>query len=63
MKKTETWNFEERYENTTNVLGLVTFAIIFGIALGKLGNRSKALLDFFEAVSEAMMIITNWVIW
>ncbi|XP_018566847.1 excitatory amino acid transporter 3 [Anoplophora glabripennis] len=63
VKNLETWSFEERYESTTNVLGLVTFAIIFGIALGKLGERSKPLLDFFEAASEAMMIITNWVIW
>lgn len=62
-KKLHTWEFKEQYEHTTNVLGLVTFAIIFGIALGKLGSRSKVLLDFFEAVSEAMMIITNWVIW
>ncbi|KAJ8926111.1 hypothetical protein NQ315_009968 [Exocentrus adspersus] len=62
-KPLEEWKFEERYENTTNVLGLVTFSIIFGIALGKLGERAKVLLDFFEAISEAMMIITSWVIW
>ncbi|CAH1164415.1 unnamed protein product [Phaedon cochleariae] len=59
----EYWKFEEKYESTTNVLGLVVFAIIFGITLGKLGERAKILLDFFEALSEAMMIITSWVIW
>ncbi|VEN56408.1 unnamed protein product [Callosobruchus maculatus] len=59
----ETWKFKERYEDTTNVLGLVTFSIIFGIALGKLGAKGKILLDFFESMSEAMMIITSWVIW
>ncbi|XP_050296664.1 excitatory amino acid transporter 3-like [Anthonomus grandis grandis] len=59
----EKWKFEERYESTTNVLGLVTFSIVFGIAMGQLGEKGKVLLDFFHALSEAMMIITSWVIW
>ncbi|CAH2010702.1 unnamed protein product [Acanthoscelides obtectus] len=59
----ESWKFKERFEDTTNVLGLVTFSIVFGIALGKLGVKGKILLDFFESMSEAMMIITSWVIW
>ncbi|ENN80094.1 hypothetical protein YQE_03453, partial [Dendroctonus ponderosae] len=37
----ERWKFEERYESTTNVLGLVTFSIVFGIAMGQLGSRGK----------------------
>ncbi|XP_030766856.1 excitatory amino acid transporter 2-like [Sitophilus oryzae] len=57
------WKFEERYESTTNVLGLVTFSIVFGIAMGQLGEQGKILLTFFHALSEAMMIITSWVIW
>lgn len=59
----EEWKFEERYEPTTNVLGLVMFAIVLGITLGKMGSRAKILLDFFEALSDAMMIITSCVIW
>ncbi|ERL87611.1 hypothetical protein D910_05002 [Dendroctonus ponderosae] len=59
----ERWKFEERYESTTNVLGLVTFSIVFGIAMGQLGSRGKVLLEFFHALSECMMIITSWVIW
>ncbi|KAL1501071.1 hypothetical protein ABEB36_006469 [Hypothenemus hampei] len=59
----EKWRFEERYESTTNVLGLVTFSIVFGIAMGKLGEQGKILLNFFHALAEAMMIITSWVIW
>ncbi|XP_019874792.1 excitatory amino acid transporter 3 [Aethina tumida] len=60
---TEKWDFEEKYENTTNVLGLVVFAIALGISLGKLGERGKILLEFFDSLSEAMMILTSWVIW
>lgn len=59
----EKWDFEEKYESTTNVLGLVVFAIVFGISLGKLGEKGKILLQFFDSLSEAMMIITSWVIW
>ncbi|CAG9854355.1 unnamed protein product [Phyllotreta striolata] len=59
----EYWKFEEHYEPTTNVLGLVVFSITFGITLGKMGERAKILLNFFTALSEAMMIITSWVIW
>ncbi|CAH1113997.1 unnamed protein product [Psylliodes chrysocephalus] len=59
----EYWKFEERYEPTTNVLGLVVFSITFGITLGKMGERAKILLEFFNALSEIMMIITSWVIW
>lgn len=48
---------------TTNVLGVVMFSVILGTALGKLGPNGKSLLDFLIATSEAMMIITHWVIW
>lgn len=51
------------YGNGTNTLGLVIFGIVMGITLAKMGEVGKPLLDFFNALSEAMMIITNWVIW
>lgn len=46
-----------------NILGLVVFATVLGIALGKMGPSAKPLLSFFESLSGAMMLITNWVIW
>lgn len=61
--KLEEYAFQESYEGTTNVLGLVVFAIVLGVSLGKLGPRGKPLLTFFESLSEAMMVITRWVIW
>lgn len=57
------WNFKEKYESTTNVLGLVTFSIVFGVAIGTLRDTAKPLLTFFHALSEVMMVITGWVIW
>jgi Na+/H+-dicarboxylate symporter len=57
------WSFKERYENTTNVLGLVVFSIVLGISLGQMGEKGKGLVEFFGMLSEAMMNITSWVIW
>lgn len=59
----ENWDISHAYTDGTNTLGLVVFGIVFGITLGKMGESGKALLDFFTALSEATMIITNWVIW
>lgn len=50
-------------ESGTNILGLVVFSTVLGITLGKMGESGKPLLSFFETLSTAMMIITNWVVW
>jgi len=58
-----TWEISHEYASGTNVLGLVVFAVVLGIAIGKMGQAGKPLLAFFECLGQAMMIITNWVIW
>ncbi|XP_041984354.1 excitatory amino acid transporter 3 [Aricia agestis] len=59
----ETYEIKGDYQSGTNVLGLVCFSILLGITLGKMGERSRPLQAFFHTLSEAMMIITGWVIW
>ncbi|CAL8120271.1 unnamed protein product [Orchesella dallaii] len=59
----EHWRIKEEMADGTNILGLVIFSAILGITLGKLGEKGKPLLNFFVSLSEAMMIITGWVIW
>ncbi|XP_046417572.1 excitatory amino acid transporter 1-like [Neodiprion fabricii] len=59
----KSWKIEHTYADGTNTLGLVIFAIVMGITLAKMGEVGKPLFDFFHSLSEAMMIITNWVIW
>lgn len=39
------------------------FSVIFGATIGKMRQKGRALQEFFVALSEAMMIITSWVIW
>ncbi|XP_015600706.1 excitatory amino acid transporter 1 isoform X2 [Cephus cinctus] len=57
------WDISHEYTSGTNILGLVVFSTVLGITLGKMGPDGKPLLAFFAALSSAMMIITNWVIW
>ncbi len=44
-------------------LPVITFAILFGLALGFLGDRVKPAVDFFEAFFQAIMTLVGWVLW
>lgn len=46
-----------------NILGLVVFSAITGVALAKLREEGKPLANFFQSVMSTMMTITRWVIW
>lgn len=59
----ETWAISSDLSASTNVLGIVMFSVVLGTTIGKMQARGKPLQDFLSALSEAMMIITSWVIW
>lgn len=66
MKITENiydWKMSSDYEDATNILGLVVFSTVLGITLGRMGAKGKPLLNFFVSMSEAVMMITGWVVW
>ncbi|XP_006032582.1 neutral amino acid transporter B(0) [Alligator sinensis] len=46
-----------------NILGLVVFAIVFGIALRKLGPEGENLIQFFNSFNEATMVLVSWIMW
>ncbi|CAI5780893.1 neutral amino acid transporter B(0) [Podarcis lilfordi] len=46
-----------------NILGLVVFAIVFGIALRKLGPEGENLIKFFNSFNEATMVLVSWIMW
>uniref|UniRef100_UPI00358EB2DF neutral amino acid transporter A-like n=1 Tax=Myxine glutinosa TaxID=7769 RepID=UPI00358EB2DF len=46
-----------------NILGLITYAIAFGIALRKLGKMGEELIRFFDVFNEGTMVIVLWVMW
>ncbi|KAG8443936.1 hypothetical protein GDO86_009215 [Hymenochirus boettgeri] len=46
-----------------NILGLVLFAIVLGVALKKLGPEGEELIRFFNAFNEATMVLVSWIMW
>ncbi|KAG8443933.1 hypothetical protein GDO86_009215 [Hymenochirus boettgeri] len=44
-----------------NILGLVLFAIVLGVALKKLGPEGEELIRFFNAFNEATMVLVSWI--
>ncbi|XP_043459451.1 LOW QUALITY PROTEIN: neutral amino acid transporter A [Prionailurus bengalensis] len=46
-----------------NILGLVLFALVLGVALKKLGSEGEELIRFFSAFNEATMVLVSWIMW
>ncbi|KAG9344303.1 hypothetical protein JZ751_010972 [Albula glossodonta] len=46
-----------------NILGLVLFAMVFGVALRKLGAEGEELIRSFNAFNEATMVLVSWIMW
>ncbi|XP_049643233.1 neutral amino acid transporter B(0) [Suncus etruscus] len=46
-----------------NILGLVVFAIVFGVALRKVGPEGELLIRFFNAFNDATMVLVSWIMW
>lgn len=46
-----------------NVLGLVVFSIVFGIVLGRVGERGLPVKAFFESLNEIIMEMVALVMW
>ena len=44
-------------------LGIIVFAIAFGLALAAGGDKTKAARDICNATFEGLMILVRWVIW
>lgn len=57
------WKIKSEVGEGTNILGLVCFSIVLGIAIGYMQEKGRPLQLFFHAMGEAMMLLTSWVIW
>ncbi|XP_012541714.1 excitatory amino acid transporter 3 [Monomorium pharaonis] len=58
----EEWLITSEYVAGTNVLGLVFYSLLIGVAIGKIGASGKPLSDFFNSLTDAIMKIMTWVI-
>jgi proton glutamate symport protein len=47
---------------TANLLQIVFFSCFFGVAVAAMGDRGKIIVDFFNAIQQAMFIVTRYVI-
>ena len=47
--------------STANLLQVVFFSCFFGVATASLKERGKPIIDFMASVSEAMFVVTNYV--
>lgn len=45
------------YSDGINVLGLIVFCLVFGLVIGKMGEKGQILVDFFNALTDATMKI------
>ncbi|XP_075415025.1 excitatory amino acid transporter 3 [Tenrec ecaudatus] len=61
ISKNETKDYKVvgMYTDGINVLGLIVFCLVFGIIIGKMGEKGQVLVDFFNALSEATMKIVQ----
>ena len=46
-----------------NLVGLTVFAIVFGVVVGKLGEKGKPLVAFFSALNDAVMMLVTLIMW
>lgn len=45
----------------TEVLAIIVFALLLGVAITSLGEMGRPLVGFFDSLNHSMMLITEWV--
>uniref|UniRef100_A0A8C5LS90 Amino acid transporter n=1 Tax=Leptobrachium leishanense TaxID=445787 RepID=A0A8C5LS90_9ANUR len=55
QNKTKEYKIVGLYSDGVNVLGLIVFCLVFGIVIGKMGEKGQVLVDFFNALNDATM--------
>ncbi|XP_048266761.1 excitatory amino acid transporter 3 isoform X4 [Bombus terrestris] len=56
------WRIDHMNVPGTDVLGLVVFSLVLGLAIGDIGAKGEPLINFFLSLSDAMMKIMSWAI-
>ncbi|XP_063045083.1 excitatory amino acid transporter 2-like [Engraulis encrasicolus] len=52
-----------QFRTGMNVLGLIGFFVAFGIIMGKMGEKARLMLDFFNCLNEIVMRIVGCIMW
>ncbi|XP_049929701.1 excitatory amino acid transporter 2b isoform X1 [Epinephelus moara] len=51
------------FKSGMNVLGLIGFFIAFGICMGKMGEKAKLMIEFFNILNEIVMKLVILIMW
>ncbi|XP_073514235.1 excitatory amino acid transporter 2 [Phyllobates terribilis] len=51
------------FKDGMNVLGLIGFFIAFGIAMGKMGEQARLMVEFFNILNEIVMKLVTMIMW
>ncbi|KAM7002723.1 excitatory amino acid transporter 2-like isoform 1-T1 [Tautogolabrus adspersus] len=52
-----------QFKSGMNVLGLIGFFIAFGICMGKMGEKARLMIEFFNILNEIVMKIVIMIMW
>ncbi|XP_035251903.1 excitatory amino acid transporter 2b isoform X1 [Anguilla anguilla] len=52
-----------QFKGGMNVLGLIGFFIAFGICMGKMGEKARLMLEFFNILNEIVMRLVIMIMW
>ncbi|KAM9493188.1 excitatory amino acid transporter 2a [Clarias gariepinus] len=52
-----------QFKSGMNVLGLIGFFVAFGICMGKMGEKAKLMMDFFNVLNEIVMRLVGMIMW
>ncbi|XP_067850413.1 excitatory amino acid transporter 2-like [Heptranchias perlo] len=52
-----------QFKDGMNVLGMIGFFIAFGVAMGKMGEKAKLMVEFFNILNEIVMKLVTMIMW
>ncbi|KAG7315209.1 hypothetical protein KOW79_021297 [Hemibagrus wyckioides] len=52
-----------QFKSGMNVLGIIGFFVAFGICMGKMGEKAKLMMDFFNILNEIVMRLVGMIMW
>ena len=61
MLRKKKWNF--KYNDNTNILGIITFCIAFGMIISNMGRKAEILLHLFLVLNEIIMKLVKIIMW
>lgn len=55
------WNF--KYNDNTNILGVIAFCVAFGMIISSMGRKAEILLHLFLVLNEITMKFVKIIMW